>query len=130
MTKQEMWEIFKSFGQAALSYTHYDLAALTELKDPSQWKDFLLDPEIADWIASEIKIMQNAEMNKLIQGIGDSSSVGKAQLMQALSKINSETTIKDGPIFIYTYIPLNSEQAQADNVRIAPTDIFIERSPS
>lgn len=125
-----MWEIFQSFGQAALSMTHYDLAAQTELTDPTVWKAFLLDPEVSDWINSEIKVMQNAELNKLIQGVGSSNSVGKAQLMQALSKINNETTIKDGPVFIYSYVPLNSEQMQAENIRILTEDPFIERSPS
>ena len=127
---ERLWQIFRGLGIDALTMTHYDLAEKTEEKDITVWKSFLLDPQVSDWITSEIKIMQNAELNKMIQDISSSKSVGQAQLMQALSKINSGVSIKEGPIFIYTYVPLNSEQMQAPNTNILKSDPFSERGPS
>lgn len=123
---EEMQTIFQALGQTALVMNHYDLARETKIKDASLWKQFLLDPKIADWIKTEQRIIQDSELNKMIQDINTSSSVGKAQLMNILSKLNTDKTTKDGPIFIYTYVPLSTEQKQAPNVNILDQDIFMK----
>jgi hypothetical protein len=63
-------------------------------------------------------------MNELFANAGDSNSVGKAQLLNAISKYDEDNSTKEGPIFIYTYVPLNSEQEKAPNVFKEKTDIF------
>lgn len=119
-----MWNEFKKLGQAALYMSHYDLIRDTSIDDPHQWKLFLMEPEVIDWIQSELKVLQEAELKKLIKDIGDSNSVGKAQLINVLSRLNEDKEGKDGPIFIYTYIPLSKEQKQAENVQELDIDPF------
>ena len=64
----------------------------------------------------------------MIKNVGDNQrSVGQAQLMSALDKIQHESNHKEGPVFIYTYVPLSSEQAQAENVQEAESDPFWRR---
>lgn len=124
---QQMWVIFRGYGETALAMNHYDLAKETTIKEAHLWKIFLMEPEVMDYANSEINLIKNAELNKMLSGIGSSKSVGQAQLMVALTKLNEGTTIKDGPVFIYTYVPLSTEQAQAKNVVQLPEDIFIRR---
>ena len=71
-----------------------------------------------------MEIIRKAAMNELFANAGDSNSVGKAQLLNAISKYDEDNSVKDGPVFIYTYVPLNSEQEKAPNVQKEKTDIF------
>lgn len=124
---QKMWQIFKMLGETAFVMNHYDLAKNTEIKEAPLWKLFLMEPDVANYINTEINIIKNAELNKMLKDIGSSKSVGQAQLMVALSKLNEGTAQKDGPIFIYTYVPLSPDQAQATNVQQLQEDIFLRR---
>ena len=47
--------------------------------------------------------------------------------MNALSKMNDGKTTKEGPAFIYCYVPLSPEQAQAENVMVLTEDPFQRR---
>ena len=123
---QQMWEIFKSLKESALIMNHYDLAENTAIKDSQLWKEFLMDADVSEWRKSEFALLQEAELKKMLQGIGKSNSVGKAQLINVLSKLTETNAIKDGPMFIYTYVPLSPQQAQADNVIILNKDPFLK----
>jgi len=123
---QQMWEIFKSLKESALIMNHYDLAENTAIKDSQLWKEFLMDADVSEWRKSEFALLQEAELKKMLQGIGKSNSVGKAQLINVLSKLTETNAIKDGPVFIYTYVPLSPQQAQADNVIILNKDPFLK----
>ena len=47
--------------------------------------------------------------------------------MNALSKINETTReTKEGPVFIYSYVPLTKEQKASENIREANLNIFAE----
>lgn len=129
MTKElyeKMWAIFTDLGINALTLNHYNLAEETEIRDPQLWRKFLTEPEVADWIKSEISIIQESELKKMIKDISSSRSVGQAQLMNTLAKLGESHAIKEGPIFIYSYIPLNPQQEQAENVKILEFDPFIK----
>lgn len=126
MNKEKMWEVFRSLGEDVLTMNHYQLSDMTDFS-AEEWKAFLLEPDVSSWVATEIKLLQNVELNKLIQNIGDGRSVGQAQLMTALSKLGMTTDIKEGPIFIYTYVPLTIDQEQAENVQILEHDPFLEK---
>lgn len=119
LTKAQFEECKKQFlelGELALTMNHYQLAMETNIEDPITWKQFLLDPRIADYINSEMNIIRSAGINEIIKQAPNSRSVGQAQLINALVKIDEATTNKDGPIFIYTYVPLNPEQKFAPNI--------------
>lgn len=122
----QMWEIYRSLGADALVMNHYDLAKETKIKNPDLWRTFLIEPEVADWIRTEIGLIQEAELKKMIKDVNTSRSVGQAQLMNTLAKLNETRTTKEGPIFIYSYIPLDPEQDQAENVVKLDSDPFLK----
>lgn len=120
-------ELFESLGAKAFTLNHYDLAVETGYGTPQSWKAFLTEPEIAEWIKSELALLQDAELRKLLYDISKSRSVGQAQLINALAKLTDDSkNIKEGPVFIYTYIPLSEEQEKAPNVIKLDTDPFIK----
>ena len=122
---KKMWQEFKSMGQSGLYMSHYDLARESrQYKDPHHWKLFLMDPEVGEHISSEMELLQKSELKKILKNIGESNSVGKAQLINVLNKLSEDNTNKEGPTFIYTYIPLSSEQEQHSNVHKLEQDPF------
>ena len=122
--KLELFNIFKSYGANAPTMNHYDLAEETGI-EPELWKEFLSETDVQDWIASELSIIQKAELASMVQDISESNSVGKAQLMKSLESINTETNKKEGPIFIYCYVPPNDDQRQAENFIELDHDPFL-----
>lgn len=126
MQKQEMWQQFKALEAKAISMNHYDLARLTTIKDVQLWKQFLTDPEVSAYIDQEAQILTQTELRKLASDVSDSRSVGQAQLINAMSKLTDNKVTKEGPIFIYTYVPLSESQEKASNVRHAESDLFEE----
>lgn len=123
--KKDLWEVLKTLGENGLVMNHYELEAKTKIPN-EVWKDFLNEPEVSDWIRSEISILRKAELNKMVKGVSDSRSVGQAQLMTTLQKLDEKSTSKEGPIFVYCYIPLSYEQAQAENIQILDHDPFLK----
>ena len=122
---KKMWQEFKSMGQSGLYMNHYDLARESQTyNDPHHWKLFLMDPEVGEYISSEMELLQKSELKKILKNIGESNSVGKAQLINVLNKLSEDNTNKEGPTFIYTYIPLSSEQEQHSNVHKLEQDPF------
>jgi hypothetical protein len=119
-----LWGHFKNLNQEALYASHYDLFEKTNYANPETWKEFLLLPEVVEYIRIEMEIIRKAAMNELVANAGDSNSVGKAQLLNAITKQDEDISVNDGPVFIYTYVPLNSEQEKAPNVFKEKTDIF------
>jgi len=124
---KEMWKAFKALGKEALTMNHYDLAEATPVSDTETWKQWLRLPAVSKYIAEEFSAIQDSELRKLIMNISDSSSVGKAQLINSLSKLldKSEGVDRSGPTYIYTYVPLAEEEKNADNVEELENDPFI-----
>lgn len=123
MNKEQLWEIYKALGETALVMSHYDLAKKTEVP-ASMWKDFLSEQDVKDWRETEFALIRDAELKKMQKDVSVSRSVGQAQLMTALSKLSETSDNKQGPVFVYCYVPLSTEQAQAENVMILDKDIF------
>lgn len=115
---KECWEIFLSLEEEALHLSHYQLAQMTDITDALQWRAFLIDPRTADYIAQEMSIIRSAAINEMVQKAPNSRSVGQSQLINALQKLDEQAAHKEGPVFIYCYVPLNEEQKEAPNVRI------------
>lgn len=115
---EECWEIFLNLKEEGLFLSHYQLAEMTPIKDALLWKAFLMDPKTVDYVSSEMNIIRGSAINKMIAEAPHSRSVGQSQLINALQKLDEKATNKDGPVFIYCYIPLNEAQTKAPNVRI------------
>lgn len=126
LTKKQFEECKKQFlalGETALTLNHYQLAMETTIENPLIWKMFLLDPRISEYVNSEMSIIRNAGINEIIKQAPSSRSVGQAQLINALVKIDEASANKEGPVFIYSYVPLNEEQKFAPNVVLPNTEI-------
>lgn len=123
---EQMLNEFRDLGRKALTMNHYDFAEVSEVDDPQEWKEFLQIEPVSEYIKEEFNAIQDSELRKLIMNISDSSSVGKAQLINAMQKQLNEhaNDQKTGPIFIYCYVPLNSEEKNADNVEELDHDPF------
>ena len=129
MTKsnfEKLKEIYLSLGPDALSLNHYELATNTKYGTPLMWKEFLMEPEMRQYINEETALIRQAELNKITTDLKGSRSVGQAQLISALQKLEDNSNINDGPTFIYTYVPLSSDQKAAPNVNILSKDIFLK----
>lgn len=114
---KECWEQFQKLEEKALTMNHYQLARDTHIEDPVIWKAFLTDPRVREHIQSEMDIITNSAISEIVKNAPHSNSVGQAHLINSLLKVNETTQIKDGPTFIYCYVPLNEEQKFAPNVQ-------------
>ena len=127
--KEQCWEILRVDAPQSLSWNHYELATSTEITDTEVWKTFLLDPEVQEWLNEERVMLQEYELAKLTHGVSSSRSMGQAQLINSMEKLNAQNRTKtaSGPIFIYTYIPLNAAQQAAPNVVMLQEDVFLDK---
>lgn len=128
---KKMEEEFLALGKQALTMNHYDLADVTNFDNPQDWKEFLQNEYVSKYINDEFTAIQDSELRKLIMNISDSSSVGKAQIINSLQKVLNEHAgdKKSGPAFVYMYVPLTEEEQQADNVEVLDHDPFIKTLP-
>jgi hypothetical protein len=128
-----LYEHLEIENESEINYM-YDVSAITYIdysgpiagKDANLWKQFLIDPEVSKWVSEEINLIRQSEIKKMIKDVSKSNSVGQAQLMNALAKMEETSNTKEGPIFIYTYVPLSPEQKKADNVVELTNDIFLK----
>lgn len=117
INKPAMFIYFKRLGKPALAMNHYDLEAAVDSEfTAEEWKQFLSDPEVTEYIKHEMEIIRTSQVNKIVQESSDSRSIAKAQLLSSLQKLGDEKQDVDGPVFIYCYVPLNEEQKYAPNV--------------
>lgn len=124
---EEMFDLFKAYGKEALKCNHYDLVVLTKNYTANDWKDFLQEPSVNDYIRKETELLQAAEFRKILFDVSDKdTSVGKAQLINAMMSVSEKQTNKTGPIVIYTYIQPNTEQKNAENIVRLEKDPFLE----
>lgn len=124
--KESLWEKFEALGQKALTMSHYDLAEEVEGTTKDEWRDFLNEADVAEYIKNEMRIISDSIQKRMITDIvaGGDRSVGRAQIINTLDKINDGVAKKDGPIFIYSYVPLDAQQEQAENTIKLNKDIF------
>lgn len=114
---KKLFKVFVDLGEEGLYLSHYELALHTEYNNVTDWKDFLMDPRTVDYVTSEMNIIRSAAINSMVAKAPNSNSVGQSQLINALQKLDEKAVKKEGPVFIYSYVPLNNQQKQAPNVR-------------
>ena len=122
--KAQLWEVYKNLGQNALKANHYTLAAETSISDAALWKEFLMEQDVNDYINQETAILQQAEFRSILLNTARDNSAGRAQLINAFMSVNNKQSKKEGPIVIYSYIPLNEQQLKASNIEINKKDPF------
>lgn len=124
--KMAMWDAFKNLGQDALKSNHYILATKTGIYNPDKWKEFLMETDVSDYINQETALLQSAEFRKILLNTDRDNSAGRAQLINAMMTVNQKQQHKDGPIIIYSYIPLNEQQQKAGNIQMNTKDPFLK----
>lgn len=122
--KEELWNYYKNLGADALKANHYDLALKTNFANPDIWKEFLMEQDVSDYINQETAILQQAEFRSILLNTARDNSAGRAQLINAMMSVNQKQNKKEGPIVIYSYIPLNEQQMKAPNIEINNRDPF------
>lgn len=122
--KEQFWLAFKNLGVEALKANHYDLVLKTNIGTPELWKEFLMETDVSEFIQQETAILQDAEFRNILLNTTRENSVGRAQLINAMLSVSNKQQKKDGPIIIYSYIPLNEQQLKASNIEINKKDPF------
>lgn len=120
-------EVFNALdSQDRLFKTHYELANETGI-DSTIWKAFLMDTRVANWMEQELILYKNVVYRKTIKNAGtNGNSYGTAQMINALKKSFEGEEDKEGNIFVYMQVPLNSREQQAPNTQRLAKNIFEE----
>lgn len=111
----EMQGWINEIGQDALYMNHYELAAKTEIS-PILWKKFLTDVRVAAFISEELELLKKSKVAVMLKDVETNKNTGQAQLLNTLLNQTKQETKKEGPVFIYTQIPLNENEQHAENV--------------
>lgn len=122
--KALLWTYYKSLQEEGLKANHYYLATKTPESDPAVWKEFLMEPDVSEYINQETLILQQAEFRSILLNTQRDNSAGRAQLINAMMGVSNKAQKKEGPIVIYTYVPLNDQQQKAENINILEKDPF------
>jgi len=125
--KETLFTAFKKLGKEGFRENHYTLPILTKCGTPQLWKEFLMETDVNDFINQETALLQQAEFRSILFDTAKDTSAGRAQLINALISVNNTTKKKEGPVIIYSYVPLNKQQIKASNVEINDTDIFLKK---
>lgn len=112
--------------EESLFMSHYQLAeALGKTAD--HWKLFLMHPKVAAFLRQELELFKEHQLKQMIKSATDNDrSVGAAQMINSLTKALNDGENKEGPIIIYTYVPLTVEQELGTPVEVqqAEKDLF------
>lgn len=117
----DLQDLFNTIGQDALYMTHYELAERTG-ESPISWKKFLMDPRVSAFIAEEMSMLEKVKAAVMLNTVDTNKNTGQAQLLNTLLNRSKGNEKKEGPVFIYTQVPLNNQEQHAKNVVIYNED--------
>ena len=118
---KDLQDLFNSIGQEALFLSHYELAERTG-ESPIDWKNFLMDPRVSAFIAEEMSMLEKVKAAVMLNTVDTNKNTGQAQLLNTLLNRSRGNEKKEGPVFIYTQVPLNDQEQHAKNVVIYNED--------
>ena len=105
-----------------LQWTYIDLYNACQDKSITRqdWRNFLTDSRVQNWINEETQIIMKTKQLKLLETLGTDRSTATAQALNILVKANENDSnkIDDGKIFIYSFMPLTNEEKRLNNVQI------------
>lgn len=117
----ELQDLYNGIGYDALYMSHYELAEHTGTS-PIDWKHFLMDPRVNAFVAEEIDMLKKSKVALMLKDVETNKNTGQSQLLNTLLNQTKGAERKEGPVFIYTQVPLNSEESHAENVVILNED--------
>lgn len=113
----EMQKVFNGLGYDALFMSHYDLANYTKYS-PIEWKEFITDPRVAAFISEEMELLKKAKLANMLKQADSNRNVGQVQLLNTLLNQTKNNDKKEGPAFVYCWVPLNENERHANNVEV------------
>jgi len=115
---QELCTIFNQMDpEEAIFYNHYELSRKSGIA-PDRWKRFLVHPRVSTWMEQELQLYKEFQLKQMIRdATANDRSVGAAQMINSLSKALQEGTQKEGPIIVYTYVPLTDAQRKGSPIQ-------------
>lgn len=114
---ERMQQAFNRIGFDALFMTHYQLSTLSEYT-PIQWKEFITDPRVSAFINEELDLLKKSKVASMLRDVERSKNVGQAQLLNTLLNQTKGSEKKEGPAFVYCWVPLNENEQHATNVEV------------
>jgi hypothetical protein len=120
-----MQEAFNEQDVSALYMTHYDLANITDFT-AMQWKEFLLDTRVAEAFQDELELITRIKIRSVIEHSDSMNNTAQAQLVNTLLSKSKKRDNKEGPTFVYCYIPLNSQEEAIHKGPIFGDDPFLK----
>lgn len=114
---ERLQDLFNTVGQRALMMSHYELADETA-ESPILWKQFLMDPRVVAYIAEEMDMLKQSKVAVMLSQVDTNKNTGQAQLLNTLLNQTRKEDKKEGPVFIYTQVPLNAQELGAESVRV------------
>lgn len=117
----DLQDLYNGIGYDALFMSHYELAERTATS-PIDWKHFLMDPRVNAFVAEEIDMLKKSKLAVMLKDVETNKNTGQSQLLNTLLNQTKSADRKEGPVFIYTQVPLNSEEVHAENVVILNED--------
>ena len=113
----ELQEVFNAIDpEQVIFMNHYELANETGIS-ADKWKQFLMHPQVSTWMQQELQLFKEYQLKQMIKNATDNEkSVGAAQMINSLTKTLQEGRTKEGPIIIYTHVPLTMEQQAGTTV--------------
>lgn len=107
-----------------LEWDHIYLFRETKKENPnltvSDWKSFLLDSRIRNWINEEVSILVRSKQVQMISKLGEDRSTATVQAFSALMRSTEEdlNNIDDNKIFIYSFMPLSQEEKRLNYAQV------------
>ena len=112
---KDLQDLYNGIGKDALFMSHYELAERTG-ESPIAWKKFLMDVRVSAFIEEELDMLKKSKVALMLSTVDSNKNTGQAQLLNTLLNQTKTDERKEGPVFIYTHVPLNSQEQGASNV--------------
>lgn len=112
---KDLQDLYNGIGKDALFMSHYELAERTG-ESPIAWKKFLMDVRVAAFIEEELDMLKKSKVALMLSTVDSNKNTGQAQLLNTLLNQTKTDERKEGPVFIYTHVPLNPQEQGASNV--------------
>ena len=81
-----------------------------------------MDPRVSAFIAEEMAMLEKVKAAVMLNTVDTNKNTGQAQLLNTLLNRSKGSEKKEGPVFIYTQVPLNNQEQHAKNVVIYNED--------
>lgn len=112
---KDLQDLYNGIGKDALFMSHYELAERTG-ESPIAWKKFLMDVRVSAFIEEELDMLKKSKVALMLSTVDSNKNTGQAQLLNTLLNQTKTDERKEGPVFIYTHVPLNQQEQGASNV--------------